>query len=164
MLKTASIIFLRRLIPAIGIALAVATPALAATACPKLSFFPTVTLSSKKTAAGDTICDFGKGDKGTYKHGVLGCVPVDKDAKITDNGQAEFFHYVAGIHTLVMPYVFLGALIFIVFAGIQYMTAGYGAGSEKKAKEQIIGVVTGIVFYFLLIVVYNWFVCVVAAV
>lgn len=58
-----------------------------------------------------------------------------------------------------MPYIFFGALIYVVFTGIEYMFAGYISGNDKKAKQEITGIITGMIFYFLMITVYNWFVC-----
>jgi hypothetical protein len=47
-----------------------------------------------------------------------------------------------------MPYVLVIAILIIVASGIQYMFTG-GAGA-KQAKERIVGVLGGFIFYLLL--------------
>lgn len=49
-----------------------------------------------------------------------------------------------------MPYVMFIALVLIVWSGIEYMLAGAGWAQQAKAKERIIGIITGIVCYFLI--------------
>lgn len=49
-----------------------------------------------------------------------------------------------------MPYVILVAIILVVISGLQYMTAMGAPAEQGKAKTRILGVLAGVIFYFLI--------------
>jgi len=49
-----------------------------------------------------------------------------------------------------IPYVLLAAVILVVVSGIQYMLAQGNSSEQAKAKQRIVGIIGGIIFYFLI--------------
>lgn len=49
-----------------------------------------------------------------------------------------------------IPYVLLAAIVLVIASGLQYMLAQGNPGEQGKAKQRIVGIIAGIVFYFLI--------------
>lgn len=49
-----------------------------------------------------------------------------------------------------MPYVILLAVVLVVLSGVQYMLAMGSSAEQGKAKTRILGILAGVIFYFLL--------------
>jgi hypothetical protein len=58
--------------------------------------------------------------------------------------------YIAAALSENMPYIILFAIILIVWSGIEYMLSGTGITQAAKAKERLIGIISGLIFYFLI--------------
>lgn len=61
-----------------------------------------------------------------------------------------FSGYVQAVLSENFPIIMLLALAMIVFSGVQYMASGFSPESSKQAKERIIGILAGLVFYLLI--------------
>jgi len=73
---------------------------------------------------------------------------------ITDCNNIPFQVYLSAIIQQIIPYILVIAMISIVAAGIQYMTSSVGSDT-KKARERIIGIITGIIFLFIVGLILN---------
>lgn len=63
---------------------------------------------------------------------------------------SDFQGYVKGIIEHFMPVVVFAAVILIIWSGVEYMISGDDAGRAKKAKERIVAVVGGLIFFVLM--------------
>jgi hypothetical protein len=61
-----------------------------------------------------------------------------------------FACYMSHLLTENMPYVILVAVVLVVVSGIQYMLSQGQPAAQGAAKTRIIGILTGVIFYFLL--------------
>ena len=66
------------------------------------------------------------------------------------NPNDTFFQYLSKVLTQNNGYVIAIAVIIVVFSGVQYMLAFGNTSNQGKAKERIISVVIGIIFYTLI--------------
>ena len=90
-------------------------------------------------------------------HFVLTTIPAAQvqSAGITDCNKVSFSVYLAALLNSLVPYVLLIAIIAIVFSGLQYMLASAGAGDTKAAKQRVLGIISGVIFYFLIRLILN---------
>jgi hypothetical protein len=99
-----------------------------------LALLPTIVWAADKGK-----CDFAPGIQG--KPGVLvKCIP--------DN--AGFFTYIDLVLTQNRSYIIAGAVIIVVFSGLQYILALGNAAEQTKAKQRITGIVIGVIFFTLI--------------
>jgi hypothetical protein len=90
------------------------------------------------------------------KRGVLIPHAITKVDSSIDTKATVFSCYIAMFLRNNMIYVIILAIILIVTSGIQYMLAGGAPGeagkpsAAGKAKQRILGVLGGVVFYFLI--------------
>jgi hypothetical protein len=84
---------------------------------------------------------------------------VQAACTVTDDGEGVlvkgtvsggFGCYINAVLRDNMPYVILVAVILVVISGLQYMFAQGNPGEQGKAKQRIVGVLIGIIFYFLI--------------
>jgi hypothetical protein len=66
----------------------------------------------------------------------------------------DFTTYLNTFLNQIIPYILLIAMIMIVFSGFQYMTSGL-TGDTKAARSRIIGIITGVIFFFLIRLILN---------
>ncbi|HSI20189.1 MAG TPA: hypothetical protein VLA04_00560 [Verrucomicrobiae bacterium] len=84
-----------------------------------------------------------------YKCGyVAGTTGVLVGGKIDSNKPIAC--YISKILEENMPYVVLAAVILVVISGVQYMLAMGNSAGQGAAKTRIIGIISGIIFYFLI--------------
>jgi hypothetical protein len=69
---------------------------------------------------------------------------------LTKCTQTSFSDYLDAIMNEVLPFILFIALIMIVASGVQYMTSGFSPEAQKLAKQRIVGVLSGVIFLFLL--------------
>ena len=62
--------------------------------------------------------------------------------------QPNFGCYINQFLLDIIPHVLTIAMIMIVFSGVQYMASGVTADGQKAAKQRIVGIVVGIMFFF----------------
>lgn len=65
------------------------------------------------------------------------------------NYDSGFFCYVSVFMNQKFGFILFLALIMIVFSGVQYMSSGFSPGGEKVAKERLMGIITGLVFFLI---------------
>lgn len=96
-------------------------------------------LSPTLALAEDLVCE-----NGTVKQGVL---------VSTYCSNWTFWDYVNRLLGLqgIGLYVYFAAVVMIIFSGIEYMMGASGDG-QKKAKERIRGILVGILFYSIALV------------
>ncbi len=58
--------------------------------------------------------------------------------------------YLSTVLTDNMPYVIIIAIILVVWSGIEYMLAQGSLAAQTKAKQRIVGVLGGLMFYLLI--------------
>ena len=79
----------------------------------------------------------------------------DTDKKnITNCNNIDFTTYLDAALDQLIPYIMIVALIMIVYSGFQYMVSGI-TGDIKAAKTRIVGILGGVVFFFLIRLVLN---------
>ena len=61
-----------------------------------------------------------------------------------------FSCYVSSLLSQNMPYVLLIAVVLVVVSGVQYMMAMGAAAEQTKAKQRIVGLLSGVIFYVLI--------------
>lgn len=59
-----------------------------------------------------------------------------------------FSQYLTQILSEIMPFLLFIAMIMIAASGVQYMFGGLNPDQSKKAKQRIIGIVIGALFFF----------------
>jgi len=69
---------------------------------------------------------------------------------IKDTPSPTFFDYLSAVLDQNSGYIVAAAVIIVVASGIQYMTAFGSSGEQTKAKQRIISVITGIIFFTLI--------------
>jgi hypothetical protein len=72
-----------------------------------------------------------------------------------DCNNVPFSLYFSTVLSSLFPYVLFIAFIMIVFSGIQYMTSGLSADNTKAAKQRIIGILSGVILFFLIRLIIN---------
>lgn len=83
-------------------------------------------------------------DSTTCSTGVL------VDSSCANDPNYNFANYVGDFMKKNFPFILLIALVMIIFSGVQYMTSGFTPDAQKQAKNRIIGILTGVVFYLLI--------------
>jgi hypothetical protein len=100
-----------------------------------------ITLCSAFALAATQVQSAAAACTADQKEGVLAkCIPKD----------ATFFQYVSIVLRDNTPYIVAAAVVIVVFSGVQYAAAMGTTGEQSKAKERIIGVVIGIIFFTLI--------------
>lgn len=78
---------------------------------------------------------------------------VDNNPGVLISGHVTrggFACYVSHLLTENMPYIILVAVVLVVVSGVQYMLSQGNATAQGAAKTRIVGIITGVIFYFLL--------------
>jgi len=88
-------------------------------------------------------------------HFVLVTIKNASGQGITDCNHVSFVQYFTALLDSFLPYVLLLSIVAIVYSGLQYMLASAGAGDTKAAKQRVLGILTGVVFYFLIRLILN---------
>ena len=65
------------------------------------------------------------------------------------SNDTTFSLYLSDFFSSNLDFIFILALVMIVFSGVQYMTSGFSTDASKQAKQRIIGIIGGVFFYFL---------------
>lgn len=79
-----------------------------------------------------------------------GCATNTPAGVLVAHKQTTFGCYLNSILGDNMPYVILVAVVLVIASGIQYMIAQGVPGEQAKARTRILGILGGIVFYFLI--------------
>jgi hypothetical protein len=86
------------------------------------------------------------------KQGVLLClegtwkVNGKDEAYVVNDLRSYLVHLLADN----MGYVMVIAIVLVVFSGIHYMTAMGQPAEQTKAKQRILGILGGVIFYFMI--------------
>lgn len=104
-----------------------------------------------QTATANQYCtgsDFVCGCKvDKSQKGILIPYPIMSEQ---DDKHSPFGCYVEILFRENMKYVATVAIIYIIYSGIQYMLSGPDANNLAKAKQRILGVLGGLIFFYLI--------------
>ncbi len=81
--------------------------------------------------------------------------PCPNPGVLTNCSQSTLQGYAQAIINDNIGYIFTIALIMIIYSGVEYMYSGFSPDKQKSAKQRIIGIITGLVFFLLLQVILN---------
>lgn len=94
-----------------------------------------------KNSAGEP----GKGEIVIIKAGVGSATEHNND----------FEGYINTVLEKYFPFILFIAMIMIVYSGVQYMLSGFDPNAQKLAKQRILGILGGLIFYLLIQLILN---------
>ena len=74
---------------------------------------------------------------------------------LTKCAQDGFQNYLSAFLHDNLSFIFLIALVMIVFSGLQYMNSGFSPDALKNARARILGILTGVIFLVLIELLVN---------
>ena len=63
------------------------------------------------------------------------------------NQSLSFPNYIETLLTQNFPLILFAAFLMVVFSGVQYMVSGATPEAQKSARQRILGILGGLVFY-----------------
>lgn len=67
---------------------------------------------------------------------------------LTHCTQQNLSDYLAAFFSDSLPYVLTICIVMVTASGVQYMLSGFSPDGNKKAKQRILGILGGLIFYF----------------
>lgn len=80
---------------------------------------------------------------------------IKASAGSTTVHENNFEGYINAVLEKYFPFILFIAMIMIVFSGVQYMLSGFDPNAQKLAKQRILGILGGLIFYLLIQLILN---------